>query len=212
MRRVPILYGVFLLLAGFMLGRAIPMPAPYVAAQDSFKAPAAVFVSDDEPFGPPPPPFARHVAQAAPRRANATTTPSEFDPFSPAAREERAAPAAFIPTPIAVQSEQEEKYLNAALKVFRGIGENERLAAVEQMIGRMEEQDAAAELLRLRTELQQLSEKYPKTGAAKKALEAIQTLPVVDVPESGTPASEAPTALPRPLENDSIFKPDTEVE
>lgn len=205
MRRVSILLAPLLLLAGFMLGRAIPMPAPYVAAQDGFAAPAAVFVSDEEPFGPPPPPFGRQVAQAAPRRANATTTPSEFDPFGPAAREERAASAAFIPTPIAVQTEQEEKYLNAALKVFRGISENERLAAVEQMIGRMEEQDAAAELLRLRNELQQLSEKYPKTGAGKQALEAIQTLPIISPPTPGDAAAPAvPASLPA---SDDAFAP-----
>lgn len=212
MRRFSILLAPLLLLAGYAVGRFAATPAPFVAAQDGFAAPAAVFVSNDEPFGPPPPPFARHVAQAAPRRANATTTPSEFDPFSPAAREERAASAAFTPTPISAQTEQEEKYLNAALKVIRGIGENQRLLAVEQMVAAMEEQDAAAELLRLRTELQQLSEKYPKTGAAKKALEAIQTLPVVAAPESATPASAAPPALPRSSESDSIFIPDSEVE
>lgn len=107
----------------------------------------------------------------------------------------KAAPA-FIPTPLAASTEQEEKYLNAALKVFRGLGETERQAEFEQMIGRMEEQDAAAELLRLRTELQQLSEKYPKTGAAKKALEAIQTLPVVNPPEARSGELPVEAALP----------------
>lgn len=108
----------------------------------------------------------------------------------------------FAPTPIAAQTEQEKKYLNAALKVFRGISENERLLAVEQMVATMEEQDANAELLRLRTELQQLSEKYPKTGAAKKALEAIQTLPVIDPPEESlsgkVPEEAAAPAAPLP--------------
>lgn len=202
MRHFSILLAPLLLLAGYAAGRFTATPAPFVAAQDSFAAPAegpdtsritraptasnvesAVFASNDDAFGPPPPPFARQVAQAAPRKSPPTQILDD-DPFGSGTTREKTAPK-FIPTPFAVQTEQEVKYLNAALKVFRGLGETERQAEFEQMIGRMEEQDAAAELLRLRTELQQLSEKYPKTGAGKKALEAIQTLPVVNVPEAG---------------------------
>ncbi|WLD11483.1 hypothetical protein [Planctellipticum variicoloris] len=133
--------------------------------------------------------------------------PTELFEIPASESQPKTAPA-FIPTPIAAHTEQEEKYLNAALKVFRGIGENERLLAVEQMVATMEEQDAAAELLRLRTELQQLSEKYPKTGAAKKALEAIQTLPIISPPtpvDAAAPA--APTSLPA---SDDGFAPSDE--
>lgn len=158
--------------------------------------------NDIDPFADPAPLPSNPPQLSLPAEGRTPSSDIGFEEPGPTA-----APA-FIPTPIAAHTEQEEKYLNAALKVFRGVGENERLLAVEQMVATMEEQDAAAELLRLRTELQQLSEKYPKTGAAKKALEAIQTLPIISPPtpvDAAAPA--APTSLPA---SDDGFAPSDE--
>lgn len=251
MRQVPILSGVFLLLAGFMLGRATAIPAPFIAAQvtppvvevraNPFQQPISAAQSLSVPKSPrqvfrddadkadrlsvasaavaeAKPPAARLPTvtvdgpeffgrSVEPSPAKTESVPTELFEIPASESQPKTAPA-FIPTPIAAHTEQEEKYLNAALKVFRGIGENERLLAVEQMVATMEEQDAAAELLRLRTELQQLSEKYPKTGAAKKALEAIQTLPIISPPtpvDAAAPA--APTSLPA---SDDGFAPSDE--